>query len=169
MGSTDKLIDLAKSDDAMLKMYAAMELGFREDNARLIMGRVHHLLDNLPIGIVVICEEKGVVGINRRARDILRIGDDEDVLGLPCESFNERFGLFPGGDEVLSSLEETDRPLLFVQHLDGNTVVDVYIAAVKGTSEFVLLLNDITEQSREQEWLHGLLGAIGDAAPPQER
>ncbi len=31
VGSTDKLIDLAKSDDAMLKMYAAMELGFRED------------------------------------------------------------------------------------------------------------------------------------------
>ena len=31
VGSTDKLIELAKSDDAMLKMYAAMELGFRED------------------------------------------------------------------------------------------------------------------------------------------
>lgn len=134
---------------------------FEEDNVSLTGDRIHNLLLTLPMGIIIVSRDKGVVGINQQACEILNITYDE-IKALSYEEFHERFSLFPGGDEVLSSLEDTDRPMVFIRHLKSDTVVEVFMSAIKETGEFSLILNDVTEQNREQEWLQGLLGAIGD-------
>ena len=136
-------------------------LGISDDNILSNMDRIQSLLLNIPLGIIFISRQKGVLGMNAQAEQILQTSRTE-IIGLSVDEFNEKFNILKGSGNLLPSLDNTDRPLVFFEHLKNDVAVEIYLSSVGDGDEFVLILNDITEESREREWLHSLLGAIGD-------
>ncbi len=133
-------------------------LGIPEASSLALARILRALTESLPLGVVVLSRSRGVVGANRLARDILRA---QDIVGIDCETFQERFGLCPGGVGLLNTIDSS-HPIIFTHRFPDGRVVEVYIAAVPGSDEFVFTISDITEHSWEREWLEGLLGAIAD-------
>ncbi len=136
-------------------------LGIVQGNVSINIDRIRSLVSNLPLGVILISRKNGILGINPQAEQILQTSAGE-IIGISYEEFDGKFNLLRGGEELLSSLADTERPLVFVQHLANDIVVEIFLTSISGSDEFLLILNDITEQSHEREWIQGLMDAIGD-------
>ena len=160
----DSLIAIQGTDEGIPQLFEAIRelVGLKSEmEIPRLLRRIVALLQALPLGVITIHRREGIIAANDRARQILRAGDD--ILGMTKEEFCRRYGLCPGGEDFLNSLEYTDYPLTFSHHFDDGRVADVYLVSVPESDEIMILLDDVTEISQEREWFRCILGAIGDA------
>ena len=141
------------------KIRTVMGYGKREKFQQL-WREIHLILKIIPLGIITIHRKNGIISANSRASQILSA--KEQIIGMSVSEFCERYKVCPGGTDFLESLKYTDRPLNFSHHLPHNRVVDVSLAPIPDSDEFIMLLEDVTEFNREREWLQCILSAIRD-------
>ncbi len=114
---------------------------------------IHQVLENLPIGVMIMDSQRKVRSMNKTARDLLFIRSDDDIAG---KDISDRFMMSKNyfQDEVGDSAFDTNQFVLYQQ--EGNEVV-IYkkesALIMDGEDVFLEAFIDVTaiEKSRKYE------------------
>jgi len=150
----DELTDMPQRVIDILGMVEAV-------NPEKLWQRLFAILQTLPLGIIIIDENVGILVANEKTHQILHTTDE--IVGMSFEDFCAEYGFSAQGiHETLESLHDSARPPAFSHNFLDARVTKIFLAAIPNSDEYLLLLDDVTETRRESEWLQTLLGAIGD-------
>ncbi len=118
MATTDKLISLADAQDPMLKMYAAMELGFRQDKdpvpalLKLLKDANNKVSEAAAISLGRTADERAGQAL------IAKIGEAPEMLGAIVSSVTQSVGA-PGLETIYNNTSDPTIKYMIVGKLKG--------------------------------------------------
>lgn len=128
----------------------------------IIRNRLDALYNSLSIGIIFLDSEKKVTSANSEAERLL------GIQGKIIEMGRDKLGNylpFVLNDQIFEEAIQSGQPINFTSFVLNGRVIEIEISAITKQSkspEFIILLRNITEITREQEWLKSLLSAMVD-------